>query len=81
MFKFTGLTKMAEREEPGWGAKQIAAGRAMRKDLSDKSLSNKLIADPELIGERVKGQLSHGIPGLALGTAAGVAYAKKKKNP
>jgi hypothetical protein len=81
MFKFTGLTKIAERAEPGWGAKQMAASRAMRGDIGDKTLSNKLIADSKLVGDRIKGQLVGGGIGLGVGIPAGYAVAKATKNP
>jgi len=81
MFKFTGITKIAKKEEPGWGAKQMAASRAMRGDITDKTLSNKLVADSKLVGDRIKGQLVGGGYGLGVGIPAGYAVYKATKNP
>lgn len=67
-----------EAEQPGYIDRQQAVMRAMR--AGDKGV-HQFLANDELIGQRVKGQMFGSLKGLGIGTLAGLAAGAAMKHP
>jgi len=71
--------KLAADEDPSWWESQKGVSKAMAR--GDKGLS-RLVADPELIGERMTKGLGHGLVGAGggavLGGAAGAMLGRRR---
>ncbi len=67
-----------EAEQPGYLDRQQAVMRAMR--AGDKGI-DQFLANDELVGQRMKGQMFGGLKGLGVGALAGLAAGAALKHP